>query len=172
MVTGGIDNMNTRFSLPGELADTLETILENLRRRIEAECVMLADISGQLITAEGRLAEADPALVAALAASDVSALSELARQVGEEAPRGPFLHEGVERSFYLLNIADSFVLIVIFHAATPMGLVRIYAGRSGEELEDLAEQFEAYMEESQDQVLPSDFSSDLSDELEAAFGDF
>jgi len=86
--------MKTGISLPAELAEQIERILADLHRRTGAECILLADISGQLITAQGQMRASDPVLVAALAAGDVAALTELARQFGEENPHGSFLHEG------------------------------------------------------------------------------
>ena len=86
--------MKTGFSLPVKLAEQIERILADLHRLTGAECILLADVSGQLITAQGQMQAVDPVLVAALAAGDVAALTELARQIGEENPHGSFLHEG------------------------------------------------------------------------------
>jgi predicted regulator of Ras-like GTPase activity (Roadblock/LC7/MglB family) len=162
----------TGFNLPATLADQIERILFDLRRRTKAECIMLADISGQLINTQGDLEGSDPTLVSALAAGDVAALLELARQIGEPEPRGPFLHEGKRRSFYMMNVGGSFVLIIIFNAETPLGLVRLFAGRIVQQLDALTGEFESYMDETQNQALPDDFSAGLADELEKTFDGF
>lgn len=162
--------MKTGMSLPSEMADEIAQILVHLRRSTEAECVLLADISGQLIDVHSRVQEVDPVLVATLAASDVAAMAELARQIGEESPRGAVLHEGTHKSIYLVNVAGSFILIVVFQAETPVGLVRLMAGRAAERLQELVARYEEQLE--WPQILPAtNFRTALMDELEKALGE-
>jgi predicted regulator of Ras-like GTPase activity (Roadblock/LC7/MglB family) len=162
--------MRANFALPIEIADQIEQILANLRRMTEAECVMLADISGQLISVHGHL-ESDPTLVAALAAGDVAAMVELSRQIGEQSPSCSLLHEGMSKSIYMHNIANNFILLVVYGSDTLVGMVRLFAGRAAEKLEALAVAFEELI--SQPEVPPdTDFGTALADELEKAFGEF
>jgi len=160
--------MKTGISLPAELAEQIERILADLHRRTGAECILLADISGQLITAQGQMRAIDPVLVAALAAGDVAALTELARQFGEENPHGSFLHEGEDKSCYLFSIAHSFILIVIFSSDTLIGLMRLSVRRAAERLYPLTTEFEEIMNQST-QALTGDFGATLARELDTAF---
>jgi predicted regulator of Ras-like GTPase activity (Roadblock/LC7/MglB family) len=137
----------------------------------EAECVMLADISGQLIGAHGGLEEGDPMLVAALAAGDVAAMAELSRQIGEKSPSCSLLHEGKHKSIYMHDVANSFVLLVVYGSGTLVGMVRLFAGRAAEKLEALAVEFEELAGQSQTPPA-ADFGAALADELEKAFGEF
>ena len=163
--------MRANFALPIDMVDQIEQIMASLRRLAEAECVMLADISGQLITVHGHLEESDPTLVAALAAGDVAAMAELSRRIGEESPSCSLLHEGKHKSIYMHNVANSFVLLVVYGSDTLIGMVRLFAGRAAEKLEALAVEFEELV--SQPEAPPStDFSAALADELEKAFGEF
>jgi len=163
--------MRANFALPIEMVDQIEQIIVNLHRMAEAECVMLADISGQLISVHGHLEESDPTLVAALAAGDVAAMAELNRRIGEESPSCSLLHEGKHKSIYVHNIANSFVLLVVYGSGSLIGMVRLFAGRAAEKLEELAIEFEDLV--SQPEAPPStDFSVALADELERAFGEF
>ena len=91
------------LTLPTQLVKQVEQILADLHREAEAECVLLADVSGQLICVVGRMQEIDPVLVAALAAGDVAAMAELTRHIGEESYHGSFLHEGERKSIYLFK---------------------------------------------------------------------
>jgi predicted regulator of Ras-like GTPase activity (Roadblock/LC7/MglB family) len=150
------------------LAGQIERILEELRRKTEAECVLLADVSGQLISAQGRMEEIDPVTVAALAAGDVAAMSELARQIGEPNPHGSFLHEGEHKGIYLFSVGGSFILIAIFRADTPIGLMRLFVRRAAERLHPLTAEFEDMM--GQPAPVPSaDFGAILASELDQAF---
>jgi predicted regulator of Ras-like GTPase activity (Roadblock/LC7/MglB family) len=163
--------MRANFALPIEMADQIEQIMASLRRMAEAECVMLADISGQLISVHGHLEESDPTLVAALAAGDVAAMAELSRQIGEENPSGSLLHEGKHKSVYMHTIANNLILLVVYGSDTLVGMVRLFAGRAAEKLEELAVEFEELAGQAE---APSgvDFGAALADELEKAFGEF
>jgi predicted regulator of Ras-like GTPase activity (Roadblock/LC7/MglB family) len=163
--------MNSDFGLPVEMAEQIEQTLSNLRRMTEGECVMLADVSGQLISLHGELEKSDPVLIAALAAGDVAAMSELSRQIGERNPSGSFLHEGEHKSIYLLNVGSSFILLVIFRAETLVGMVRLFTGRAAEQLETISRDYETLM--GQPKAIPNtDFGTALAGELEKAFNDF
>jgi predicted regulator of Ras-like GTPase activity (Roadblock/LC7/MglB family) len=163
--------MSASFALPVEMADQIEEITAGLRRLAEAECVMLADISGQLISVQGQLEESDPALVAALAAGDVAAMAELSRQIGEESPSCALLHEGERKSIYMHTVANSFVLLVVYDADTLVGMVRLFAGRAAEKLETLAITFEDLAGQPE-APAGADFGAALADEMERAFGEF
>jgi predicted regulator of Ras-like GTPase activity (Roadblock/LC7/MglB family) len=157
------------LTLPPKLAEQIEQILARLRHEAEAECALLADVSGQLISVQGQIQEIDPVLIAALAAGDVAAMAELTRQIGEDNSHGSFLHEGENKSIYLFSVANSFILIIIFRADTPLGLVRLVGGRAAAHLYALSSDFEEMMHRPH-KVPSSDFGAALADELEKAFG--
>lgn len=171
--------MRGSLGITTDLSKQFEAILTNLYHQAKAESVLLADISGQLIDVVGQMNEGHPATLAALAASDVAAMSELSRQIGETQPQGAFLHEGNERGIYLSKVSDSFVLIVIFRSEIPLGLVRLFAKQGVQQLEGLAEDFESSVNQpvkepafQSEDVGEVDFGSALAEELEKAFGGF
>jgi len=159
--------MITGLALPAELAEHIEHILMDLYRKAEAECILLADISGQLIQVQGQVQEIDPVLVAALAAGDMAAMSELTRQVGEKNPHGSFLHEGKNRNIYLFNVAGSFILIVVFRTTTPVGLMRLFVRRTAEQLHPLTAEFEDLV--GQPRPISINFGATLAKELDRVF---
>jgi predicted regulator of Ras-like GTPase activity (Roadblock/LC7/MglB family) len=162
--------MRTDFALPVETANQIDQILANARQMARAECALFAQISGQLISVQGQIEGIDPVLVATLAAGDVAAMTELSHQIGERNPCGSFLHEGESKSIYLFSVEGKFILIVVFQADTPAGLVRLFAGRAAEELSPLAAEIERAAAESgipdDSTALSADFGSSLADELE------
>jgi predicted regulator of Ras-like GTPase activity (Roadblock/LC7/MglB family) len=162
--------MSLGLALPEEMAEQIDEVLVALCRDADAQCALLADVSGQLISVQGRTQGIDPVLVAALAAGDMSAMAELSRQVGEPDPHGSFLHEGENKNIYLLNVAGSFILIVVFGPEVPVGLVRLFVGRTADELADLTDQFEDLMEQPSP-ATDADFGAALADELTRVFGE-
>jgi predicted regulator of Ras-like GTPase activity (Roadblock/LC7/MglB family) len=160
--------MNQELHVPEELLDKIEYILAHLAEKAHTDSIVLADISGQVVSIQGIMDEGTPAVVAALAAGDVAAMSELSKRIGESDPHGSFFHEGETKSIYLHNIAGSFILIVIFRAETPIGLVRLFAKRAVEQLLPITEEFEQVM------GLPEgynadDFNQGITQEFEDTF---
>lgn len=157
--------MNTGPTLADSLADQIDKILDELHGRTSAECALLADSSGHLLGARGKLGHGDPDIVAALAASQVAAITELVRRIGEENPHGSFLHEGESKGIYLVGIPRSFILIVVFQPSTPIGLIRLFANRAAEQLRALAADFEE-LTHNPGNIPDSSFLSRLSAELD------
>jgi predicted regulator of Ras-like GTPase activity (Roadblock/LC7/MglB family) len=160
--------VTSHFALPEEMSEQISRVLGHLRDKTNAECVILADITGRLVAAQGQL-ETDPVLVAALAAGDLAATAELNRLIGEEEPTGAFLHEGETHGIYLYSIAGTFILVVVFSADTLVGLVRLFAGRAASELRELTGRFEKLLE-SPREGPGADFGSALASALEEEFG--
>jgi predicted regulator of Ras-like GTPase activity (Roadblock/LC7/MglB family) len=160
--------MTQELQIPEELLDQIEYILAHLAEKARTDSIVLADISGQVISIQGIMDEGTPAVIAALAAGDVAAMAELSTRIGEHDPHGAFFHEGETKSIYLHNIAGSFILIVIFRTETPIGLVRLFAKRAAEQLLPLTEEFEKVMGPPKE-YNPDDFSKGITQELEETF---
>lgn len=160
--------MITGFALPKKLAEQIEWVLVDLRCQTDAECILLADVSGQLISAQGQVQEIDSALMAALAAADVMATAELSRLIGGEDSGGAMLREGRHMNVYLFDIASRFVLIVVFRASTLAALVHLFGRRAVERLHPLTVEFETRMNKPT-QVSDARFGAALAEELDKTF---
>ena len=160
--------MNQGLNIPEELLNQIDYILEHLAEKAHTDCIVLADISGQVISLQGFMDEGTPEVVAALAAGDVAAMSELSKRIGENDPHGSFFHEGESKSIYLHNIAGSFILIVIYRSETPIGLVRLFAKRAVEQLLPITIEFEKIMGPP-DSFALDNFSKGITQELEDTF---
>ena len=156
------------MALPAKLAEQIEHILVDLHRKTEAECVLLADVSGRLISVQGQASEVDPVLMAVVGAADVVATAELIRQIGEQDPSSALLREGKHVNVYLFDVAGRFVLIVIFRASTLAALVRTFGGRTAKRLRPLAAEFEDWMNKA---IKVSDikFGATLAEEMDKVF---
>ena len=155
--------------LPGELIDEMDRILSQLQHKTQVSCVLLADISGQLICTAGHESGFDAGTVAALTASDMSATAELARQLGEAKPFRILFHEGESRHLYLSDVGSSLLLIVVFDTRIPIGLVRVFTERAAQELLPLTSRYETALEQAGG-VVSETFDESLLDELDEAFG--
>jgi predicted regulator of Ras-like GTPase activity (Roadblock/LC7/MglB family) len=147
--------------------DEITKVLSELAAKTKASTILLADISGQLITQRGNTDEINTAILSALAASDFAATSEMAKLVGEDAKFKLLFHEGEKRNVYLSNVGDNFFLVVVFDVSVTLGLVRIYTKKAIENLLTVFESSESGEDASA--ILDQDFSSMLGDMLDESF---
>jgi predicted regulator of Ras-like GTPase activity (Roadblock/LC7/MglB family) len=161
--------MSRGLMISPQLADEIEHILAELQRKTGATCVLLADVSGQLIGRQGTADFLDTTIFAALAAGDMAATAEMAMMVGEDRPFKMHLHEGKDFNVYLCAVENSFLLAVIFRTTVQIGLVRLFSTRAVRALLPLVEQFEA-LQEQPAEIVSADFGAMLAGELEEAFG--
>ncbi|MBI3286644.1 MAG: roadblock/LC7 domain-containing protein [Chloroflexi bacterium] len=164
-----MDTTRPSLTLPAELVERIDQALARLHEKTQALYVLLADMSGQLISAAGRVLEVDPVSLAALAASNLAATKELARLAGEPSSFGHLFHEGKARNIYLSEVAQRFVLVVVFDPKSQIGLVRLFAKQAVRELDQLAGELEASGEQA-GSLVDSDFTRSLSEGLDRALG--
>jgi predicted regulator of Ras-like GTPase activity (Roadblock/LC7/MglB family) len=130
--------------------------------------VLLSDITGQLVESIGDLGDMNIAVLSALAAGQITATREMARLVGEEARFKLLLHEGDTQSVYLSDVVGELVLVAIFDASTPIGMVRLFTKLAVESLGEIISDKEGEIEE-QREVFNSDFTNLISSEIETSF---
>ncbi len=147
--------------------DGITKVLSELAAKTKASTILLADVSGQLITQRGNTDDINTAILSALAASDFAATSEMAKLIGEEAKFKLLFHEGEKRNVYLSNVGDNFFLVVVFDVSVTLGLVRIYTKKAIQNLLHLFETSEQGDDASK--ILDQDFSSMLGDMLDESF---
>ncbi len=147
--------------------DEITKILTELAAKTKASTILLADISGQLITQRGNTDDINTAILSALAASDFAATSEMAKLVGEDAKFKLLFHEGEKRNVYLSNVGDNFFLVVVFYVSVTLGLVRIYTKKAIQNLVNVFESSEKG--EGADKIIDQDFTSMLGDMLDESF---
>jgi predicted regulator of Ras-like GTPase activity (Roadblock/LC7/MglB family) len=162
--------MADKVVIPPALMTKITKILSQLLEKTQACCVLLADISGQLICQQGFTKTFDPVILSALTASNMAATAEIARQIGEETPFKLMFHEGDDQNIYLSNVAGSFLLVVLFSTKVQIGLVRLFTGQAVKNLLPLAAEFEK-VQKTQGRIVDDEFGQALSTEIESLFGE-
>jgi predicted regulator of Ras-like GTPase activity (Roadblock/LC7/MglB family) len=156
--------------LSAKVFDELEGQLEYLYEKTGISCVLLIDVSGQLISHKGSVESVDVANLAALIASDMAAVTEMSKLIGESNRVKLRFQEGEQVNLLTCKIRDSFILTSIFNPSVKIGLVRLYTREVATKLAPLVSQFEA-SQSGVAQVMDADFSSSLADEMERAFSE-
>ncbi len=155
--------MERSLVIPEELMNQIEKVLDELQSKTGATYVFLADISGQLIHAQGRIGSTDIVALAAVTASNMAATAAMARMVGEAESFRLLFHEGQRENIYLSHVGGSFLLAVVFDTRVQIGLVRLISKHAVEELTNLASAFESTLKSTL--IVEEDFSKALDDEL-------
>lgn len=145
----------------------IEECVDWLRWETEAQCVLMADISGHLISVKGK-AEMNTAVLSALAAGNLAATMEMARLVGEPARFKLLLHEGEQRSVYLSDVGSESLLIAVVGNETPVGLVRLGAQDAVQRLLEIVEEAVQNAPGS-GRELPADLASSLREEMDESW---
>lgn len=114
------------IDLSEQQIEAIDACLERLHWETEARCVLLADITGQLISERGAAGKMNTAVLSALGAGELAATKELARLVGEEARFRMVLHEGSKNNVYLSDVGEEMLLITVFDEQTPIGMIRLF----------------------------------------------
>lgn len=156
------------FFLTQDQADEIDAHLERMAYESEARCIILADMTGRLISEQGQAHEMNTQVLSALAAGELAATNEMARLVGEEARFKLLLHEGERRSVYLSDIGGQMLLIIVFDKDTPIGLVRMILKNAVRDLQPIIAQARQADSTAMNEALGSDFAQLLEDELNAS----
>ena len=156
------------LSPPDQLFIRIDDCLGRLLDRSRAVCVLLADISGQLVSEKGKDAGLDTSALAAVTASNMAATAEMARQMGEPASFSYLFHEGQRRSIYISAVGESLLLAIIFDELSQVGLVRIFARLAVNELRQVAAELEPWLQRVSS-VVDREFGGALAEGLDEAF---
>jgi predicted regulator of Ras-like GTPase activity (Roadblock/LC7/MglB family) len=122
VTAAGVQQVRVSSEIAAELEEQLARLagLPGVRR------VLLVDRAGRVLADAGDSANVDVVTFAALAAADFGANEQLARLVGELNFRG-LVHHGDSASVHVMAVSSGAVLVTLFNAATPPGLVPVVA---------------------------------------------
>ncbi|MEO5803111.1 MAG: roadblock/LC7 domain-containing protein [Verrucomicrobiota bacterium] len=104
----------------------MESALDELLQKSEATAALLIDKGGPLISERGTVEGFDTTTMAALAAGSFAANEAIAGLVGE-SNFSSIYQQGDHHSLLVGNVGGNLLLIVIFKAATSVGVVKYYA---------------------------------------------
>lgn len=154
--------MTQTIVISAELSIKIDKIINQLRHKIHPNCIVVTDISGQLISFYAAQKEINIENLAALFASNMGATCEIANEVLEEEGFEFNLHEGKQSSVFISKISNSLVLAVVFDSSEAIGFVRLFTKRACKELLLLVDEFEQEVNPKVKKLLDNNFSEELS----------
>lgn len=122
-----------RFVLYEQDVERVNAALDVFLNETEAKCVLLLDKGGQLITVRGLTNTMDTTSLSALAAGAFASTREIARLIGEPEFSVLF-HQGRREHIHVSRVDGDTLLMAIFDDRTTIGMVRLYAKDTEEEI--------------------------------------
>jgi len=147
---------------------TIDGLLKKMLKGAEAKCALLVDKDGHLITRQGFTHSLDTTALAALLAGAFASTKEIARLVGEPEFSVLF-HQGKKDHIHMSIVGERSILVVIFDDRTTIGMVRLYARETSDELTRIFQDITERKQE--DMGLSEDFSDKAQERLNDIFQD-
>jgi predicted regulator of Ras-like GTPase activity (Roadblock/LC7/MglB family) len=113
--------------------DHINGILKKFLSLSDSKCIMLIDKEGYMVSKCGTTEDFNIQALATLVAGSFAATREMARILGENELSVLF-HQGKRDSIQLNLTGERTILVSVFDERTTMGMVRLYAKETSEQL--------------------------------------
>ena len=122
--------MDVTAELSEKQVDSIEKLLSRSLIKIGVNTVLLIDLAGNVLISlnDGR-SQYDVYSLAALAAGNFGAVSEIAKIIGE-SDFSLLFHKGEKESIHLSRVDADLLLIIIFGKDISLGFVRLKVGEA------------------------------------------
>jgi len=149
----------------------IDRCLMRLADHIGSPLVMLADVSGRLILYRGRLSSTQSTGLAALSAGSYAAGEEIGNFLGLSHDNFQSqLLEGNLANLYTMKVGAELLLIIAFTNTTTLGMVRVFAQQTRQELLNWAKTAEKQREEATaDVTVEEGFNDAVRQQLDELF---
>ena len=154
-------NSNVSIEMPSGLSlsplqdQAINRILNDLMEKCPAQFILLAGLSGQLISVHGEKGRTDLVALGALVAGDLAASQEIALLTDQYQHAQLILREGPETTSFISEAGHDMVLYVRIHKEVPIGWARLIIREASRTLAEVTS-----MRPEQVEKLYSDLSED------------
>jgi CheY-like chemotaxis protein len=128
---------STRRSYSDRQIEEMRMALKELVLSPDVHCALLADTSGMVLTHWSRYRDFNVHVVAALAAGNSHAMSEISRNLGQHQPGHIIIQEGQDQSILMAHMDEMLLLLAVGPNAS-LGWARIATLRACEEVIKIA----------------------------------
>ena len=134
---------NSKRSIPSPLAsdkysERLVQRLRDLRFEAGAQCIVLADTAGQVLTQIGFVEELEPEVLAAMVSDGSASSFEVVQNLREERGFNLVYYEGVRFDIYSANVDAGLFIALAFdrrQGSSRIGMVWLYTKRAIQEIQ-------------------------------------
>lgn len=158
---------STRLVFYKEDIEVIGKSLNVFLKNANAQCALLVDKDGHLVTREGQSTTFDVDTISALVAGSFAATKQMAKLLGEEEFSLMF-HQGKKDNIQLSLVGERTILAVIFDDRTTLGMVRLYSSQVASKL---AQVFAGIADrKSEGEKISQDFGQAARGKLDDIFG--
>lgn len=150
--------------------EEIDKCLEDFLVRSKANCVLLVDVEGHLVTKKGFTNTLDTTTIAALVAGSFASTRALAKTLGENEFSVLF-HQGTNESIHISLVADRCLAVIIFDDRTTIGMVRLYAKEVAIELAKILDSITAKEGDRPNPVTETSFAKEAEAKIDEFFSD-
>jgi predicted regulator of Ras-like GTPase activity (Roadblock/LC7/MglB family) len=118
-------------------AEEIEKVLSNLKESCPAQFILLADISGHLITSLGGKENNHLVELASLIAGDLAASQEIAHLTGQFNTSQLVMREGQNAASFLAEAGAHMTLFVQVTRDVPLGWARLIINETGRKIAEI-----------------------------------
>ncbi len=139
------DHHNNRYNLRSGLIlyptqqDAIEQLLTTLFQQAPAHFILLADVTGQVVSTRGEQVRKNLVGLGSLVAGDLAASHEIARLTGQYDAYQMVLREGQTTHTFICEAGHYLALMVQVSTETPLGWARIAISKAARQLTDISE---------------------------------
>jgi len=158
---------STRLVFYKEDIEIIGKSLNAFLKNANAQCALLVDKDGHLVTKEGQSAAFDVDTISALVAGSFAATKQMAKLLGEEEFSIMF-HQGKKDNIQLSVVGERTILAVIFDDSTTLGMVRLYSSQVSAKLGEVFR--EIAHRKTEGEKISQDFGNAARGKLDDIFG--
>jgi predicted regulator of Ras-like GTPase activity (Roadblock/LC7/MglB family) len=115
----------------------IDNLLNDLIEKCPAQFVMLAHVSGQIISLQGERGTADLVALGSLVAGDMAASQEIARLTEQYQNYQMILREGAQTNAFIAEAGQHTVLFARVNKNIPLGWARLLIKETSRQLADV-----------------------------------
>ena len=116
-----------------------QTLIE-LKQKLPAHLIVLVDVTGQVVSAQGEQQNVDLVSLGSLIAGDLAASQEIARLTGQYQDNQMVLREGQNFHTFIIEAGMHLALLVQVPDSVPLGWGRMLTVKTAHRLAEIVEQ--------------------------------
>lgn len=162
-------NLRSGLILYPSQQEAIEKLLTDLTQQTPAHFLLLADVTGQVVSTRGEQAQKNLVGLGSLVAGDLAASHEIARLTGQYEAYQMVLREGQSTHTFICEAGHYLALMVQVSTETPLGWARMTIGKAARRLTEIADTPPA--EQERIEIPPEDLEPLKQDGLSNLFND-
>lgn len=131
-------NLRSGLVLYPAQQEAIEDLLTDLVQKAPAHFILLADVTGQVISTRGGQNSKNTVALGSLVAGDLAASHEIARLTGQYQDNQMILREGQTIHTFICEAGPHLALLVQVFTETPLGWARMVIQRTLRQLAEIA----------------------------------